>query len=134
MISSFLLSILPSLVLKGIGIFAKTKRDEISGILEGRDVRTRANADVLIAEQEWFWTRIVRPAFGLPLAAYFGFVIAYSMFWCQKCMAPVSWEIAALPGTVGEWAGAIVFAYFAARPVEKVGKYVSGVIAKRYRK
>lgn len=69
----------------------------------------RAAADVLIAEQGWWLTAIIRPLFVLPLAIWWCAVIADSIFM-------FSWNVAALPKPLDEWAGWIVLAYFVTAP------------------
>ena len=50
--------------------------------------------------------------FAVPLALWFSSVIVYSMFWCQGCMYPQPWSIAALPEPLSEWAGIIIISIF----------------------
>lgn len=75
----------------------------------------RAARDIVIAEQGWWVTAIVRPLFAYPLALWWGAVILDSIFLFD-------WEVAALPAPLDEWAGWIVAAYFVMRPVEKLGR------------
>ena len=46
--------------------------------------------------------------FIVPLALWFLSVVLYSVFFCQDCMYPVGWTIAALPSPLNEWAAAII--------------------------
>lgn len=46
--------------------------------------------------------------FIIPLATWFSGVVLYSLFWCQKCMYPQGWSIAALPPPLDQWAGWII--------------------------
>lgn len=46
--------------------------------------------------------------FVIPLAVWFSGVVLYSLFWCQKCIYPQPWSIAALPTPLDTWAGWII--------------------------
>ncbi len=74
-------------------------------------------ANILIAEQGWWVTRMIRPAFAYPLVAYWGAHILRSLYFHE-------WEILPLPEFMQEWAGWIVAAFFLMRPIEKLGKGV----------
>lgn len=50
--------------------------------------------------------------FAVPLAAWFGAVVVYSILWCAGCAYPQAWSIAALPQPLDEWAGAIIVSIF----------------------
>lgn len=50
--------------------------------------------------------------FAVPLAAWWGAVLVYSILWCQGCAWPQSWSVAALPAPLDEWAGLIVVSIF----------------------
>lgn len=56
-----------------------------------------------------FWLML---AFALPLAFWWGSVLAYSVFWCYGCAFPQEWTIAALPAPLDEWAGMIMISIF----------------------
>lgn len=71
--------------------------------------------DIVIAEQGWWVTALIRPLFAYPLIAWWGAVIADSIFRFE-------WDVAALPGPLNEWAGWIVAAYFVTRPAEKIAR------------
>ncbi|HOV02935.1 MAG TPA: hypothetical protein PLG99_00895 [Kaistiaceae bacterium] len=75
----------------------------------------RAAADIVIAEQGWWVTALIRPAFAWPLAIWWGAVIADSLFQFE-------WNVAALPAPLDEWSGWIIGAYFVTRPFEKVAR------------
>ncbi|WP_319530834.1 hypothetical protein [uncultured Cohaesibacter sp.] len=77
------------------------------------DVAARnAARDIVIAEQGWWLTAMIRPLFAYPTGAYYGAVIADSLFHFK-------WDVAKLPDPIGDWAGWIVGAYFVTRPIEK---------------
>lgn len=46
--------------------------------------------------------------FIIPLGVWYATVVLYSIFWCQKCMYPQPWSIAALPVPLDTWAGYII--------------------------
>ncbi|WP_321448431.1 hypothetical protein [uncultured Cohaesibacter sp.] len=78
------------------------------------DVAARnAARDIVIAEQGWWLTAMIRPLFAYPTIAYYGAVIADSLFHFH-------WSVAQLPNPIGNWAGWILAAYFVTRPIEKV--------------
>lgn len=59
-------------------------------------------------------------AFALPLAFWFGSVVVYSVFWCETCMYPKPWVIAALPAPLDQWAGIIIVSIFGVVGVTKL--------------
>lgn len=84
---------------------AGTNRDKIKGdilqeYLKRRGDYMRAGGFVLML------------LFAVPLAAWFGAVIVYSILWCADCAYPKPWTIAALPAPLDQWAGAIVVSIF----------------------
>jgi len=46
--------------------------------------------------------------FIIPLALWFASVVIYSILWCEGCMYPQPWTIAALPSPLNDWAAAII--------------------------
>lgn len=52
-----------------------------------------------------FWLLLL---FAIPVALWFGAVVLYSMLWCQGCVYPQEWTIAALPQPLSEYAGWII--------------------------
>ena len=74
-----------------------------------------AARDIVLAEQGWWVTALIRPAFAWPLAIWFAAVVADSLFHFE-------WDVAALPPPLSEWAGWIVGAYFLTRPFEKAAR------------
>ena len=75
--------------------------------------RRRAQRDVLIAEQGSWLTRLPRPLFAIPLGIWWAAVIADSLM-------HFSWNVAALPPPLDEWAGAIITALFLVEGAERV--------------
>lgn len=110
---------------KGIEVFSiwQTKRNErirIERDMYGDRVRATTTATilaqaVLIAEQGWWVTRMIRPAFAYPLALYFAAHVARALYFHH-------WVILPLPEFMQEWAGWIIAAYFLMRPIEKIGR------------
>jgi hypothetical protein len=76
--------------------------------------RIEANK-ILLAEEGWWVTAIIRPLFAYPLILYFWKVVVYdTMFGLGSTPA--------LYGMIGDWAGWIVVAYFGGRSIEKVAR------------
>lgn len=96
-------------------ITAEVAKSYIEAEIETR----RAARDVLLAEQGWWVTALIRPAFAYPLAAYYAAVIADSLF-------RFDWNVAALPAPIDEWSGWIITAYFLVRGVEKTARIWKG--------
>jgi len=86
-------------------IEGQTDQNRIKGELLQEHLRTRA---------DWmraggFWLMVM---FAVPLAVWWSAVLVYSVLWCAGCAYPQSWSIAALPGPLDQWAGAIIVAIF----------------------
>ena len=79
--------------------------------------RRQAQRDVLIAEQGRLITSLMRPAFAYPLAAYYGAVIADSLFHFR-------WNVAALPAPIGDWSGWIISAIFLSESGERITRTI----------
>lgn len=75
--------------------------------------RRQAQRDVLLAEQGRFATAMMRPAFAYPLAIYYCAVIIDSLFQFE-------WNVAALPGPIGDWSGWIISAIFLSESGERI--------------
>jgi len=89
-------------------------RSEVAiAVVQAEKDSRRAASDVLISEQGWWLTAMIRPLFVYPLLAWWWLVIADSIFLFR-------WNVAALPRPLDEWAGWIVAAYFVTRPIEKL--------------
>ena len=67
-------------------IRAETAQVFVHAEIESR----RAARDIVIAEQGWWVTALIRPAFAYPLAVYYAAIIADSLF-------HFDWNVAALP-------------------------------------
>ncbi len=95
----------------------QTERERIRSEIVSEEIKAeiaarRAARDIVIAEQGWWVTAMIRPAFAWPIVIWCGAVVADSLF-------HFSWNVAALPAPLDEWAGWIVAAYFLTRPIEK---------------
>lgn len=66
-----------------------------------------------------FWLMLI---FAAPLAIWWAAVIVYSILWCAGCAYPQTWNIAALPPPLDDWAGAIVIAIFGVIGVSRFKK------------
>ncbi|MDD7908545.1 3TM-type holin [Pseudovibrio exalbescens] len=98
----------------------QTDRQRIKAQITIEQIRAEIAAqqsarDIVLAEQGWWLTAMIRPAFAWPLIAWWFAVILDSIF-------KFSWSVAALPSPLDEWAGWIIAAYFMARPLEKLGR------------
>jgi len=92
-------------------INAETAKVFVQAEIESR----KAARDIVIAEQGWWVTALIRPAFAYPLAIYYAAVIADSLFRFE-------WNVASLPAPIDEWSGWIITAYFLVRGVEKTAR------------
>ncbi|SDR15796.1 3TM-type holin [Pseudovibrio sp. Tun.PSC04-5.I4] len=93
---------------EALRIRATVTSEEIRAELDSR----RAARDIVLAEQGWWVTAMIRPAFAWPIVIWSGAIVADSLF-------HFDWNVAALPEPLNEWAGWIVGAYFLTRPFEK---------------
>jgi hypothetical protein len=67
----------------------------------------KAQASILTGPGYWF------PLFFIiPLGLWFASICIYSMLFCQRCVFPQVWSIAALPPPLDEWAGVIITSLF----------------------
>ena len=64
-----------------------------------------------------FWLMLV---FAAPLAMWWASVLVYSVLLCQGCAYPQSWNIAALPAPLDEWAGLIIVSIFGVLGVDRL--------------
>lgn len=98
----------------------KLGRDKLSAEVTAETLRAevasrQAARDIVLAEQGWWVTAMIRPAFAWPIVIWSGAVVADSLF-------HFDWNVAALPSPLDEWAGWIVAGYFLTRPFEKVAR------------
>ncbi|MCT4654377.1 MAG: holin family protein [Cohaesibacter sp.] len=99
---------------------SQTERERIRSEIVSEEIRAeiatrRAARDIIVAEQGWWVTAMIRPAFAWPIVIWSGAIVADSLF-------HFFWNVAALPEPLNEWAGWIVGAYFVTRPFEKAAR------------
>ena len=90
-------------------------RDVAVEALKAEIAARQAAAEIVKAEQGWWVTAMIRPAFAYPLALWWAAVIFDSIF-------HFGWKISALPTPLSEWAGWIVLSFFVTRPFEKAAR------------
>lgn len=99
---------------------AANTTDRIAADLAAKEIEAEIEArkqasSIIIAEQGRWYTAWPRPAFALVIWIYFAKVIVWDKV--------LGWGATdALTGTVGDWAGIIITAYFGGRTVEKVAR------------
>lgn len=76
---------------------------------------SRAQAEMVKAEQGHWLTRSVRPAFGWIMVVYFGKVVVYDIVLGLG-------STPALKGSIAEWGGVIILGYFAATSAETIAR------------
>ena len=81
------------------------------------EIKTRR--DIIVAEQGWWATAMIRPAIAWLFILHIGAVVLDSTF------PPFgSWGIPALPKPYDEYEMWIVLAYFGGRPIEKLARSI----------
>lgn len=83
--------------------WTKIKSEKMSADTQRIVNNDNAKASVLMSGAFWFQLFFI-----VPLAFWFAGVVVYSLLWCQACVWPQPWTIAALPAPLNEWAGWIV--------------------------
>lgn len=96
-------------------IDAQTDREAIKGEILKEYYRTRAD----FMRAGGFWLML---GFAVPLMAYYGAVVAYSVLWCARCAFPQPWTIAALPPPLDEWSWVIVTSIFGVLGLDRFGR------------
>lgn len=99
-------------------------RDILSSELEAKKLQ----AQIIISEQGWWVTAMIRPLFAWPVAIYVWKVIVWDKVLGLGVTDPLSEELTM-------WSGVIITAYFIGRPIEKgvrsafskVGEIVKGI-------
>jgi len=94
----------------GIGAYGNYKLKAAKTDVEREKVRAdveknkdAVRAAVLVKGGWWFQLFFI-----VPLSLWFSGVVIYSLLWCQDCVYPQPWSIAALPAPLNEWAGWII--------------------------
>ncbi|WP_102866749.1 hypothetical protein [Pseudovibrio exalbescens] len=105
---------------------SQNERDRIGAQLAASEIKAELEArrsarDLLLAEQGWWVTAMIRPAFAWPIVLWSGAIVVDSIFQFE-------WNVASLPEPLNSWAGWIVGAYFLTRPFEKA---VRGMTSRR---
>ena len=82
------------------------------------DIEAKAEArKIIIAEQGWWVTAMIRPMFAFPLILYWSKIVIWDKM--------LGWGVTdAITGAPGEWAGVIIGAYFLGRSGEKIAKTI----------
>ena len=86
-------------------------RDILNAELEAKKLQ----AQIIIAEQGWWVTAMIRPLFAWPIAIYVWKVVVWDKVLGLGTTDPLSAEFA-------QWAGVIITAYFIGRPIEKAAR------------
>lgn len=94
--------------------------DVVDKNIESKTDREKMKSDVV---QTWLRNRVGMPwyvdfCFIGPLAIYWGFILVYSMIWHSNGLWPQTWDIAALPAPLDQWAGWIILSRFGAGMVQ----------------
>lgn len=97
----------------------ETERQRVKADL----AKSYLSAQVQILTGRGWWFPLL---FLVPAGLWFGSVCVYSVLFCQRCVFPQSWSIAALPPPLDEWMGIIVGSLF----VGKVGQSLLGALRK----
>jgi len=98
--------------------------DTIDKKVKSETDRERLKAEVT---QTWLKNRVVLPwwldaFFIAPLGFWWASILIYSVFFHQNGMFPQTWDIAALPSPLNDWAGWIVLSRFGAGIVGRFGR------------
>lgn len=89
-----------------------TNTERLREILKTQVEARKLQAEVIIAEQGWFFTAMIRPMIAWPIIVYVWKVVVWDTVFGLGTTPPLS-------GMIGEWAGIIITAYFVGRPIEK---------------
>ena len=91
--------------------YTERLRTIILAEIEARKVQ----AQIIIAEQGWWMTAMIRPMIAWPFIVYIWKTVVY-----DKVLGLGTTDV--LDGSLGDWAGVIITAYFVGRPLEKAVK------------
>lgn len=83
---------------------ANTALEREKIVSETEQAKDKWKAVILTSTGGW-WFQLF---FIVPLALWFSAVVIYSILWCNNCIWPQPWTIAALPPPLNDWAGAII--------------------------
>jgi len=90
----------------------ETDRERIKGEVVGKYLQ--AQTEVLTGRGWWFPLLFIVPA-----GFWFSSVLVYSVLFCQRCIMPQTWTIAALPPPLDDWMAAIVGALFVGSEIRR---------------
>lgn len=82
----------------------------------------KARQAIIVAEQGWWVTAMIRPAIAWPFVIHIGLIVIDTIRVSPGLFALEPWGIATLPAPYDEYEMIIVVAYFGMRPIEKVGR------------
>lgn len=88
---------------------ARMRTETTIAAIQAEVAARTAARDVVVAEQKWWLTAAIRPAFAAPLLLWWWLMIA-------DAVLPWRLGIRNLPTPLDEWAGWIVLAYFLTAP------------------
>lgn len=97
----------------------ETERERIKADL----ARSYLSAQVSVLTGRGWWFPLL---FLIPAGLWFGSVCLYSVLFCQRCIFPQTWSIAALPPPLDGWMAAIVGSLF----IGKAGEQIIGRLRK----
>lgn len=101
---------------------ARIEREMFGDVVSHEIQAKMAARSVLIAEQGWWVTAMIRPLFAYPLIIYTWAIVLDSIWFHSKSV----WR---LPDFLEEWYGWIIAAYFLMRPIEKGTRSIAGAIS-----
>ena len=91
---------------------ADTDTERLRSILSAQVEARKLQTSIVIAEQGWWVTAMIRPLIAWPFIVFIWKIVVWDTV--------LGWGTTpALQGQMGEWAGIIVTAYFVGRPIEK---------------
>jgi hypothetical protein len=90
---------------------SETRKEELKA--DVIETYIKSQTELQISRTWWFQLFFV-----IPLGTWFTSVIIYSMIWCQDCIWPQTFTIAALPPPLNEWAHIIILSLFGVGLVE----------------
>lgn len=96
-------------------IQSETDKEKIKGDIIKEHLRSRSNW----MEAGGFWLLVM---WGIPPLLWFSSVVLYSILWCQGCVYPQEWTIAALPPPLDEWGNQIMLASIGALSLTQLGR------------
>lgn len=111
------LKVLPRPILDYVAIKAESANEALSIRAKNEQHRREVQRDIIVAEQGWWLTAMIRPLLAFPVIIYFWKIIVWDKV--------LGWGVTdPLAGAAAEWAGLIVGAYVVGRSAEKVARIV----------